>query len=52
MFSLANGCLNADIADITGKIALYREVIMEERNIENALIRAQAEFDEYKEYLE
>lgn len=52
IFSLANGFLTADIADITGKIALYREVIMEERNIENALIRAQAEFDEYKEFLE
>lgn len=51
MMSFAGGFLSADVEDMSEKTALYRDVINRERDIEKALLRAQAAFDEYKEYL-
>lgn len=53
MKSFVEGHLTADIADLPEKIAEYRDVIKEgERAIETALIKAEKDFDEYKEYLD
>ena len=52
MMSFAGGFLTTNIADMAEKTALYRDVINGERTIESTLIKAQADFDEYKEFLE
>lgn len=52
MITFAGGFLTADIPGLPEKIAQYRNVINGERSIENALARAQKEFNEYKDYLE
>lgn len=52
MMSFSGGFLTADIPDMAEKAAKYKDVINGERTIESTLARAQAEFNEYREYLE